>query len=259
MYGAGERGAIMKLEFNPGRDSVVVLLKGGRLPSWGKLSEEERRTSSHEHVDLMLGIGNEFGLMRLEGFKLIGPQGDWERFWLIEFPSLEGAEAWIEAEMAPSYGLYGYYEYFLSRRYAIDSISTMPAQPSTPGAVSPRPNPANIPELAEDRSSVVVLLFERWRPGAEAVPPGERGEDAHLELMSSLAGEQSLMRLDAFQLIDRQNTWHRVVVAEFHNFTAAEIFINAAMDLPRSLCASTTFYLARRWAPEYFSSWVSPR
>lgn len=258
MYGAGERGAIMKLEFNPGRDSVVVLLKGGRLPSWGKLSEEERRTSSQEHVDLMLGIGNEFGLMRLEGFKLIGPQGDWERFWLIEFPSLEGAEAWIEAEMAPSYGLYGYYEYFLSRRYAIDSISTMPAQPSTPGAVSPRPNPANIPKLAEDRSSVVVLLFERWHPGAEAVPPGERGEDAHLELMSSLAGEQSLMRLDAFQLIDRQNTWHRVVVAEFHNFTAAEIFINAAMDLPRSLYASTTFYLARRWAPEYFSSWVSP-
>ena len=258
MYDPGERGAILKLEFNPRRDSVVILLKGGRLPSWGKLSEEERRTSSQEHVALMLCIGKKFGLMHLEGFKLIGPQGDWERFWLIEFPSLEGAEAWIEAEMAPSYGLYGYYEYFLSRRCAIDSISTLPEQHSTPGVVSPRPCPSNIPELAEDRSSVVVLLFERWRPGVEAMSPRERGDDAQLELMCSLAREQSLMRLDAFQLIDRQNTWHRVMVTEFHDFTEAEIFINAAMGLPHSLHASTTFFLAHRWAPEYFSSWVSP-
>ena len=246
------------MEFSPRRDSVVILFKGGRLPSWWKLSEEERRTSSREHVDLMLGIGKEFGLMHLEGFKLIGPQGDWERFWLIEFPSLEGAEAWIDAEMAPSYGLYGHYEYHLSRRCAMDSISTLPEQPSTPGVVPPRPDPCNIPELAEDRGSVVVLQFERWRPGAEAVAPRERGDEARLELMCSLAREQSLVRLDAFQLIDRRHAWHRVMVTEFPDFTTAENFINASMGLPHSLYASTTFYLAHRWAPEYFASWVSP-
>ena len=248
----------MELEFNFGTDSVVILFKGGRLPSWGKLSEEERRASSREHVELMVGIGKDFGLMHLEGFKLIGPQGDWERFWLIEFPSLEGAEAWINAEMAPSYGLYGFYEYYLSRRSAIDSILTLPDRHSTPGVVSPPPDPCNIPELAEDRGSVVVLQFERWLPGAEAVALRERGDVARHELMCSLAREQSLLRLDAFQLIDCRHAWHRVRVAEFPDFTTAENFINASKDLPHSLHASTTFFLARRWAPEYFSSWVSP-
>ena len=248
----------MTLGSNVRKDSIVILYKGGRLPSWGKLSEKERRIYSQEHVDLMLRVGKEFGLMHLEGFKLIGPQENWERFWLIEFPTLEGAEAWIDAEMAPSYGLYGYYEYYLSRRCAIDSISTLPEQHSTPEAVLPRPNPYNVPELMEDRSSFVVLLFERWRPGAEAVALRERGDDAHLELMYSLAREQSLMRLDAFQLIDRQNTWHRVMVTEFPTFAAAQIFINAELEPPQSLYAAKTFFLAHNWAPEYFSSWIEP-
>ena len=93
----------------PDRDPVVVLFKGGRLPSWHQLSDGERTEFEETHVKLMLSVAREHDMTRLEGFRLIGPQGDWQRFWLIEFPALEGAEAWIQAEMAPPYGLYGHY------------------------------------------------------------------------------------------------------------------------------------------------------
>ncbi len=250
---------ILNLESNMRKDSIVILYKGGRLPSWGKLSEGERRIYSQEHVDLMLRVGKEFGLMHLEGFKLIGPQENWERFWLIEFPTLEGAEAWIEAEMAPSYGLYGYYEYFLSRRCAVDFSSRRPLQNSPPAVVSPRPDPCKIPELKEDHNSVIVLVFGRWHSGAEAVGPQKRGDAEHQALMCSVAREQGLMRLDAFQLIDRQDTWHRVIVSEFPTFAAAQIFINAELDPPHSLHAAKAFFLAHKWAPEYFPTWVRPK
>ena len=88
-----------------GADAVFVLFKGGRLPSWYLLSDEERRAAEQNHIDLMLSVAKEHGMRRLEGFRLIGRQHDWERFWVIEFPTLDGAEAWIEAEIAPPYGL----------------------------------------------------------------------------------------------------------------------------------------------------------
>ena len=100
------------MAFEIDRDSVVVLYKGGRLPSWRQLSIIEQNAASQEHVDLMLKVARDHGLQRLEGFKLVGPRRDYQWFWLIEFQTIEGAEAWIEAEMAPPYGLYGYYEYF---------------------------------------------------------------------------------------------------------------------------------------------------
>ena len=46
----------------------------------------------------MLDVAREHGLMRLEGFRLVTAQGPWQHYWVMEFPTLEGAEAWIEAE-----------------------------------------------------------------------------------------------------------------------------------------------------------------
>ena len=249
----------MAFEFEVSMESVVVLYKGGRLPSWGQLSPEERQAFERQHVDLMLQVADQYGLMRLEGFKLIGPQKDWQRFWLIEFPTMEGAEAWIEAEMAPPYGLYGYYEYYLSRPWGADFFSTWVARPLEPIVVPADADPHSIPELKENRSTVVVLLFGRWRPGAEAAAPDVRGDTEHEELMRSVSREQGLMRLEVFQLTDRQSDWHRVLVLEYPTFEAAEAFINAEVQPPHGLYSAKTFYLARKWAPEYFASWVSPR
>ena len=138
---------------NPG-DSVVVLFKGGRLPAWHALSQREQDAFSQEHVDLMLEVSRRYGLMHLEGFRLLGPQDHWQRFWVIEFPSLAGAETWIRAEMAPPYGRYGYYEYHLARRAYQEGIlvraSRLPARKSRAAANNPR----RIPTLKTDPTSL---------------------------------------------------------------------------------------------------------
>ena len=92
-------------------NAITLLFKGGRLASWHQLSPVQRQAYEQEHVDLMLATAQKHQLQRMEGFRLMAPSGDYERFWVIDFPDLAGAEAWIEAEMAPPYGQYGYYEY----------------------------------------------------------------------------------------------------------------------------------------------------
>ena len=163
-------------------DSVVVLYKGGRLPSWDGITAEEQDSYSREHVDLMLSVAREHGLMSLEGFKLLAPAGDWLRFWAIEFPTFEGAEAWIAAEMEPPYGRYGYYEYYLARRVRREGAGSPAATPLS-GA------PSEIPVLEADVGSFVVVAFDRWLPGADVVPPGERGDAEHDDLMGAVARE----------------------------------------------------------------------
>jgi hypothetical protein len=244
-------------DFNVDKNSVVVLYKGGRLPSWEQLAVIEQEAVSREHVDLMLEVAREHGLQRLEGFKLVGPHKSWQRFWLIEFPTMQGAEAWIEAEMAPPYGFYGYYEYFLSRRCGTEYFNSWVHQP-VPPPVPRAADPHEIPQLWEDRSGVTLLLFGRWRPGAEGLDPELRGDAEHEALMRQVAREQGLGRLEVFQLIDRQSPWHRVLVMEFPTFEAAEIFIDAEVKPPHGLYSEKSFYLARKWSPEYFASWVSP-
>ena len=85
-------------------DSIVVLYRGGRLPSWHQLSPDEQVAFQDEHVDLMLTVGARHGLQSIEGFRLLAPRGEWERWWTIRFPDLAGAEAWMRAEVAPPYG-----------------------------------------------------------------------------------------------------------------------------------------------------------
>ena len=230
--------------------SVVVLYKGGRLPSWDGLTEDQKDAYSREHVDLMLSVAREHGLMLLEGFKLVTPVGDWVRFWAIEFPTFEGAEAWIAAEMEPPYGRYGYYEYYVARRVRRES--------QEPGAPTPKWNPAaQIPVLEADKGSFVVVAFDRWLPGADIVPPDERGDTGHDELMSAVEREHALVRMDVYQLVAPQAEWHRAWVVEFPKLAGAEAWIEADARPPNSRYRSRTYHLARKWAPEYFAGWVA--
>jgi hypothetical protein len=128
-----------------------------------------------------------------------------------------------------------------------------PAKPTIPAAADPH----EIPELWTDRSSVILVLFGRWRPGAEALDPAVRGDAQHEALMRQVAREQKMSRMEVFQLIDRQSPWHRALVMEFPSFEAAEIFIEAEVQPPHGLYSEKRFYLARKWAPEYFASWIS--
>lgn len=236
-------------------DNIVILYKGGRLPSWYQLSEQQQSAYSQSHVDLMLSVAGQHRMQRLEGFRLIGPQDTWQRFWLIEFPSMEGAQAWIEAEMAPPYGQYGYYEYFFSKSFRPDVFSdwvTNPAPPTVPLDADPH----TIPELWTDTTNVVVLMLARYRPGAEELTPEERGDAKHVELMRNIAKEQGLIRLEAFRLLAPQDDWHRAWIIELPSFEAAEAWIEGEESLPHGMYARRDIYLTRKWSPEYFASWV---
>ncbi len=237
------------------RDSVIILYKGGRLPTWHGLTPEAQDAYQQEHVDLMLSVAREHGLMRLEGFKLMTPQQSWERFWVIEFPTLTGAEAWIDAEMAPPYGRYGYYEYYTARHWGRDHFSQWVARSPEP-VVPDGTDPHRVPTLDVDRDSVVAVLFGRWRPEASEATPEERGDTEHIELMQSVAREHELMRLEAFKLMGAQDAWHRAWLIEFPTLTGAEAWIDAEGLPPHGRYSAKTFYLARRWAPHYFAGWV---
>ena len=71
-------------------DSVVVLFKGGRLQTWHRLTDAQRDDYSAQHVELMLGVAHEHGMMSLEGFKLLEPKQPWERFLGARVPNLRG-------------------------------------------------------------------------------------------------------------------------------------------------------------------------
>ena len=246
----------MVVELEASKESVVVLYKGGRLPSWEALSPEKRRDYEQKHVDLMLSVAREYSMMSLEGFRLMGPQQAWARFWTIEFPDLEGAEAWIEAEMAPPYGSYGYYEYYVARRWAPDYFSTWVKNPSLAKTSADIADPHEIPFLNVDRDSVIVLLFGRMVSGAEQVSPEERGDEEHIELMQGVAHTYGMMRLEAFKLIGPQADWHRSWIIEFPTLKGAEAWIQGEVAPLHGNYYTKVMYLARKWAPDYFARWV---
>jgi hypothetical protein len=252
---SGSSGSVLQVPSVRGDESVFVLFKGGRLPSWYLLSEADRTAAEQNHIDLMLSVGARHGLRRLDGFRLIGRQHDWERFWVIEFPTLAGAEAWIEAEMAPPYGLYGWYEYHLARSWAVEHLATWPTFPRPASAARPD-DPHHRPTLGADLSSVVVLLFGRGRPGYEAVSPDKRGDEEHVRWMQDVARRHRMLRIEAFQTIARPADWHRAWVIEFPDLAGAEAWIDTETLPPHIAYSSKAFFLARRWSPDYFASWV---
>ena len=238
------------------KDSVVVLFKGGRLASWHALTEEDQEDYARQHIELMHSVAREHRLMHLEGFKLITPHNRWERFWVIEFPDMAGAEAWIDAEIAPPYGSYAYHDYFVARRWRRDYFAGWVATPPKPGR-SESVHPGGAPALRVHRDSVIVLLFGRWLSEADSASPEERGDREHIELMRSVARDNGLMRLEAFRLVGLQNEWHRAWVIEFPTLEGAEAWIDAEVRPPHGRFANKDFHLARKWAPEHFATWVT--
>ena len=236
-------------------DSVVVLYKGGRLPSWDGLTHEQQAQYQDEHVELMLSVAEAHRLKRLEGFRLVTPQHNWERFWTIAFPTLTGAQSWIDAEIAPPYGRYGFYEYFMALPWRPDYFSSWVTAPQAEPVTS-HTDPREISTLTIDDSSVVVLKFGRWLPDSGDVAPEDRGDAARTELMRAVAEEHGLMRYEAFKLIGPQQDWHLVWILEFPSLAGAEAWIDAEVRPPHGQYATRSFFLARKWAPRYFASWV---
>ena len=234
-------------------DSVAVLFKGGRVPGWYGLTDEQHDEYQRVHVDLMLDVAREHGMTRLEGYRLVGTQQSWRLFWIIEFPTAEGAEHWIAAEVEPPYGAYGNFEYHLGRRWAPGHLAPLvtgpPDQHRRPGV-----DPHDIPDLDVDRDSLVVLGFGRHV--AQGGPPASATSDeAHARALGDVAERHGLSRLEGFRLLNPQPEWHWAYVAELPGFDGAESWIEAEMAPGRQGVVASSVYLARRWAPDYFDLW----
>ena len=233
-------------------ERVTLLVKSGRLASWHRLTDQERTTNEQEHVDLMLDIAQQHQMLHMEGFRLIGPQGAWERFWVLEFPTQAGAESWIKAEMAPPYGRYGYYEYHLARPNTASHWADWAA------GVRPVPSfaadPHEVPPLTADFDSVVALLFERGEPG---LAPGEKPvTPVYLADVEAVCRQGGLQRLECFTLVAPQAQWHQVWLAQFADLAAIEAWISVETGPTHGCFTERTFVLTRPWAPAYFASWV---
>lgn len=237
---------------DPSSDSIAVIFQSGRMPEWARVPQEDRRVIEQKHVDLMLSVAREHGMQQMQGFRLVMPQHTWFLFWVMEFPTLAGAEAWIKAEIEPPYGRYGFHQYHLARRCETHPLST----PAEIPIVSDDANPHQIPVLKSDPDSLVAISFNRQLPAALDVDASVRGDEAHIESLRAVAREHGLLRLEEFALITLQQDWRQVQIAEFASLEGIEAWVEAEGRPPHGSYARADYYLARKWAPEYVASWI---
>ena len=235
------------------KDSVVVFLKGGRIPSWYGLSPEQQDEYSVEHISLMKSVINKYKMITLEGYKLWSPVNDWKFFWTIKFPTFEGAESWIEAEMEPPYGRYGSFNYYLARRIEHIGVNT-DSKETKHRFIKDDLDHTN---LEEDKTSVVVITFEMSLPVSNLVTPDQNARQGYIKNINSVTEEHKLIRLEAYRLITPQSNWHTTVIAEFPTINGANAWIDLQEDPSYVRFKTRTNYLSHKWAPEYFEGWIN--
>eukprot|EP01052_Picozoa_sp_SAG31_P000581 SAG31_NODE_17_length_35773_cov_25.999271_6_plen_279_part_00 len=263
----------------PAEPGLTILFCGGRLASWHRLVETWpgnpfRHPASQQHVELMLQIARQHNLQGISGYRLLSPQQSWSHCWTIGFPTLEGAERWMEAEMEASYGSHGFYDYQLTRRVgaayfdgwvpaASRTVATTP--PSVDSDQDWSGDPTEVPILQVDGSSIVVLCFER----KIADSGGTAAAMQHLRLtagaiegedeLRNVARTHRLQQIQVYQMVCPTDRWsgHRCWVVRFPSLEGAEAWIAALTgSAQRARCYIHTVHLSRRHAPQYFDSWA---
>jgi hypothetical protein len=237
-------------------EPITILYRGGRLPSWDLLSIEQQTAFQNEHVEVLLRVAADHGLQRIEGFRLLAPLGDWQRWWTMRFADLAGAEAWMQAEVAPPYGRYGYYEYQLARQVSSAALDWLPQRTWPP---PPATDPHVVPALQADQSSIIVLAFGDWMSDSDAIDPDQRGDGERRQRLQQVAADHGLLHGEVYQPCERGANGRVVWVLEFCKLAGAEAWIEAEVIPPASTWQRRSFHLARRWAPEYFATWPAWR
>ena len=104
--------------------SIVVLAFGG----WRRGSDQvdPRTYGDEEHQQRLQEVARGHGLIHGEVFRRFGTSTKGEFLWLIEFPRLAGAEAWIEAETTPLARVQQKRNFHLARRWAPEYFATWP-------------------------------------------------------------------------------------------------------------------------------------
>ena len=235
-------------ELQPELGDVVLLARTGRLDSWHRLADADRQAATDHHVDLMVRVAADTGMRKLDGYRLLTPLDRFERFWVMAFPDLAGAESWIAAEMRPPYGLYGYYEYDLARPMDMSGAASLVENP-LPREVRST-DPRQVPSLAADRDHLAVVCFGRssaalgWQI-PEPAPPAAGVSSGAYRL------------LEGYRLIGPRADWQYTWLCVAGTMGAAEAWVDAQTEADGRSQYLQRFLLARRWQPDYFSSWVA--
>ncbi|MCY3714373.1 MAG: hypothetical protein OXH02_13885 [Gemmatimonadetes bacterium] len=234
-------------------ETVVILFRGGRLPEWHQLDENRRTDYERRHVDLMLSVSKRHRLIGIHGYRLLGSRGNWERFWTIEFPDLAGAEAWMKAEAEPPYGRYGYYDYTLAHRWQPECLNWLPRKAEPP--VTPGTDPHIIPALSADHSSFVLLAFGGRHRGSSADDSGDHDEE-RWRRMRKVSRDHGLIHGEVFGLLGASDRGEYAWILEFPGMAGIEAWVDAETASPLAAGQRHDFHVARRWAPEYFTTWT---
>lgn len=105
--------------------SLVVLAFGG----WRRGSDQiDSQTHEDEARRRLQKVAQGHGLIHGEVFRLLGTNTEGEFLWILEFPRLAGAEAWIEAETTPLARVHQKRNFHLARRWAPEYFATWPPQ-----------------------------------------------------------------------------------------------------------------------------------
>ena len=103
--------------------SIVVLAFGG----WRRGSDQvdPQTRGDEDRQQRLQEVAEDHDLIHGEVFQLLGTNTEGEFIWILEFPQLAGAEAYIEAEKAPPAGSYHKRNYHLARTLGTPSTSSL--------------------------------------------------------------------------------------------------------------------------------------
>ena len=98
------------------KSSVVVITFQMSLPGSDLVipDVDERQ----KYIKDINSVSEEHGLIRLEAYRLITPQSNWHTTVITEFPTINGAKAWIDLQENPSYVRFKTRTNYLSHKWA---------------------------------------------------------------------------------------------------------------------------------------------
>lgn len=103
--------------------SIVLLAFGGRhrgADTDDSEDHDQRDTGDHdeERWRRMRKVSRDHRLIHGEVFRLLGASDRGDYAWILEFPGLDGIEAWIDAETAPPLAAGQRHDFHVARRWA---------------------------------------------------------------------------------------------------------------------------------------------
>ena len=120
--------AIPVLSADP--SSIILLAFGGQHRGAGQVGrsgQDDSAEHDEERWRRMREVSRDHGLIHGEVFRLMGTSDRGEFAWILEFPELAGAEAWIEAETAPPLAACQRHDFHVARRWAPGYFTTWAA------------------------------------------------------------------------------------------------------------------------------------